>query len=352
MSYDFELFAASAVSLPSTPDTNAGNISIDGPDRVEGEDIPESFVPFVGKKRWLYRIHLEGAIGAEDRPVIDHWLREVILASKGVLIDLQTESYETVSKSGTIATSKSQPADFGSMSFYFEDGESFYEHGFEAMFKTITEIFPAALPTRYGHYEPLQGKVSGGDFAEIVLAFKKDTELFMKSPTPFGHIFLSVPCKKTFEKYHPKHFMRRHHLVGHVEFDLRPAIFSNPANRSSLLQLFKELCVKMNVVYAEILETEAEGSSWFWYGLPDRQQVRAFCIGPTYQSVWPNASHGGEVVGDRLRVFVTDRLGNLPPRPPSELIAPDRSTLDVQGKPVCARIFPFEYKFDYEKYIF
>jgi hypothetical protein len=352
MSYDFELFVASAASLPSPPDTSAGIINMDSPDRVKSEDIPESFLPFVGKKRWLYRIHLEGAFGAEDRAAIDYWLREIVTASKGMLIDMQTCTFETVSKSGSIEIAKSMPISLGSMSFYFEDGEAFYERGFEAMFKAIKEIYPAALPTRYGHYEPLQGRVIAGDFAEIVSAFRMDPHLLIKSPAPFGHISLSVPCNKTFESYPPDHFIRRHHLLGHVEFELRPAIFSSPAKRSALLQLFKKLCAEMRIVYAEILETEAGSGGWLWYGLPDQPQTYAICIGPAYQSVWPDASHGGEVVGDRLRVFVVDRFGNPPPRPPSDLIAPDRSTLDLQGKPVCARIFPFEYEFDYEKYNF
>ncbi len=80
MSYDFELFAATAASLANLPDVSAGIINVDGPNRVEGEDIPESFHPFVGTKRWLCRIHLEGSISAVDRPVINVWLREIIVA--------------------------------------------------------------------------------------------------------------------------------------------------------------------------------------------------------------------------------------------------------------------------------
>ena len=352
MSYDFELFAGSAARLAASPVISTGNISFDGPDRVEYDDIPEAFLPIVGKKRWLYRIHLEGKITEKDRLVIDHWLRDVIVASRGVLIDLQTGTYETVTKSGSVAADHNKPLSIGSMSFHFADGEGFYEHGFEALFQVMTETFPAALPTRYGYYEPLQGKIVQGDFAEIVSAFKNDTQIFMKSPAPFGHIFISVPCKKTFEHYHPKHFIRRHHLFGRVKFELRPAVFSSPTNRSALIRLFKTLCVKLNVVYAEILETEEKGSSWFWYGLPERQSAHAICIGSAYQGVWPDASRGGEVLGDQLRVFIADRFGNAPPRPPLDLISPNQPMVGRQEKPVCAPIFPFDYQFDCERYLF
>lgn len=349
MSYDFELYAASAASLPKPPETSTGNVRCDGPDKMEDDDVPESFLPIVGKKRWIHRIHLEGEISAEERQAVSSWLREAITTSRGVLIDLQTATYETATKSGTVAPGKREQASSGSMSFYFVDGEAFYERGFRNMLATMAEHYPTAIPTRYGYYEPLQGKVSQGDYAEIVAAFQSDTSLFMKSPTPFGHIFVSVPCKKTFERWHPRHFVRRHHLLGRIEFELRPTVFSTVASRDALSQLFKKLSAELKAVYADILESGG-GGSWFWYGLPDRQQVHTSCIGPAYQSVWPEASVGGEVVGDGLRVFSSSRFGDKPPRPPSDLLAPG-GTFDAQGKPAYAAIFPFEYEFDYDRYV-
>ena len=137
--------------------------------------------------------------------------------------------------------------------------------------------------------------------------------------------------------------------MGRIEFELRPAIFSSVTTRDALLQLFKKLSAELSVVYAEILETRG-GGSWFWDGLPDRRQVHAICIGHAYQSVWPEASVSGELVGNGLRVFTTDRFGTKPPRPPSDLLAPDQP-VDPQGKPLHAPIFPFEYEFDYNKYL-
>ncbi len=137
--------------------------------------------------------------------------------------------------------------------------------------------------------------------------------------------------------------------MGRIELELRPTVFSKPANRDALLQLFKKLSAALNVVYADILETGG-GGSWFWYGLPDRQQVYASCIGPDYQRVWPEASVGGELVGDCLRVFTSSQFGDKPPRPPSRLLAPDEN-FDAQGKPTYATVFPFAHEFDYDRYV-
>ena len=285
MSYDFELYLGGRRLLSAPPGLASGNVRFDGPDQLEVDDIPLAYRRLIGKKRWLYRIHLEGEIQQNDHRRIDEWLNTIVCESKGILIDLQSEKYQTASKSGAIQPDEGEIPKMGSMSFYFGDGEGFYEHGFSAMLAKIEDVFPKALPTRYGYYEPLQGKVEKGQYAEIAQAFRNDTDLFMKSPTPFGHIYMSIPCKKTFEKYHPQHFIRRHFLMGRVEFELRRRVFENPTDLSALLRLFKELCVELNVVYAEILQADEPGDAWFWFGLPDRQSVHTICIGPAYQEV-------------------------------------------------------------------
>jgi len=351
MSYDFELYVGSKRPLSSPPSLVSGNIGFDGPDQVVADDVPLSYQRVVGKKRWLYRIHLEGQIDQEDHRQIDGWLRAIIAESKGVLIDLQTEEYETPRKTGTIKPVIEEAAKMGAMSFYFEDGEGFYERGFEAMLSKIKDIIPTALPTRYGYYEPLQGKLENGQYADLVSTFQQDPDLFMKSPTPFGHIYMTVPCKKTFERFHPQHFIRRHFLLGRVEFELRARIFERPADLAALLRLFKELCVDLNVVYAEVLQADELSDAWFWYGLPDRKSAHTICVGPTYQSVWKGAATTGVVIGNHHRIFTTDRFGNAPPQPPIELLAPAQKGMSHDSSPVCAPIFPFDFVFDKNNYI-
>jgi len=351
MSYDFELYVGSKRPLTTPPSLASGNIGFDGPDRVEEDDIPLSYLPVVGKKRWLYRIHLEGQIEKDDQRHLDDWLRTIIAESKGVLIDLQTENYETPRKSGTIKPVIEEAPRMGAMCLYFEDGEDFYARGFEVMLAKINDIIPIAMPKRYGRYEPLQGKVEQGQYAELVSEFQTNPDLFMKSPTPFGHIFMTIPCKKTFERFHPKHFIRRHFLLGRVEFELRARIFDSPADLAAVLRLFRELCVEFNVVYAEILKDDEPGNAWFWYGIPDRKSAHTICVGPTYQGVWKGAATGGELIGKHHRIFTTDRFGNTPPRAPKELLVPAQKGSRHETRPVCAPIFPFDFVFSKNKYI-
>jgi len=284
LSYDFELYTSRKLAL-EPPQTSGGcNIRVDGPDRAEDEDLPVNYLPILGKKRVLFRIHLEGDLTSLDHAAVDNWLREIISDTKGVLIDLQTEQFETPTKSGQLAPHPDQSNDNGWMSFYFENGDTFYESGFEKMLQEIANTMPEAIPARYGYYEPLQGRVEDGDVSDLVASFKNETDVFMKSKTPFGHIFTRIPCKKTFENYHPRHFVRREFLLGRVCFEISPKLFANPEKLERLKFLFERLCVTLDVVYAEIVQTD-NWSGWFWYGLPDNQ-AHTICVESVRSSVY------------------------------------------------------------------
>lgn len=349
MSYDFDLYASRKQVIEQPQKSGGCIVRIDGPDRVEDEDIPANYLAILGKKRVLYRIHLEGDISNSDQMSVDDWLKKIIAETKGVLIDLQTEQFETPTKSGNLEAHRDQPNDNGWMSFYFEDGEKFYESGFEKMLQEIAISMPEAIPARYGYYEPLQARVEDGDMSDLVASFKNETDIFMKAKTPFGHIFVDVPCKKTFERYHPEHFIRRKFLLGKVCFELRPNLFAHPEKLDRLKSLFEGLCMIFDVAYAEIVQTD-DWCSWFWSGLPDNEP-HTVCLGQAYQNVWQDALRFGYKIGEHHHIITTDRLGYKPPHPPKELIAPDQTHVSPTGKPKLAPVFPFDYKFEFDKYI-
>lgn len=349
LSYDFELYTSRKVELEA-PHTSVGcNVLVDGPYGVEGEDIPLNYLALLGKKRVLFKIHLEGYPTSSDHATLDTWLRQTVSETNAVLVDLQTEQFETPTRSGHLAPQTEPSNHTGWMSFYFEDGEGFYESGFEKMLQEIAAIMPEALPARYGYYEPLQDRVENGDVSELVASFKNETDVFMKSRTPFGHIFMNIPCKRTFERYHPRHFIRRNFLLGQICFEVQPKLFANPEKLARLKVLFERLSVTLDVVYAEIVQTDG-WSGWFWYGLPDNQ-AHTICVGDAYQGVWPNVLETGYRTGKHHHIVTTDRFGNMPPRPPNDLVAPDQTDKNPGGRPNYASVFPFEYEFSYDKYI-
>lgn len=349
MSYDFELFTSRKHVLGLLR-TNAGsNIRIDGPYRVEEEDLSDNYLPVLGKRRLLYRIHLEGELTLSDQAAVEIWLDAILAETNGVLIDLQTERFEMSNKSGQFQLEARQRNENGMMTFYFEDGEKFYQSGFEQLLQVISVLMPEAIPSRFGYYEPLQDRVNDNDLSQLISSFKHEPNIFMKSKAPFSNIYMSVPCKKWFEHHHPQHFIRRLFILGKLSFELRPKLFASPADFERLKALFEKICLLLNVVYAEIVETDSIGS-WFWYGLPDKQ-AHTICLGAAYQSAWPSFLKTGYKLGDHHHIVTTDRFGNRPPCPPKNLIAPDQKDKNPGGKPDYAPVFPFDYEFDYNKYV-
>lgn len=350
MSYDFELYARRAQSLPSLATQDGSNVVLDGPYTLEPEDIPEDIQRIVGAKRQLYRIHLEGKLTPKDQTAVEGWLGGLVLATQGVLIDLQTNHFETPTKSGHVVQVPDRLREQWWMTFSFENGEGFYEVGFETMLRRITTVMPEALPQRWGYYEPLQHKVENGDVSALIAGFKNETDVLQKAQTPFGHISMWIPCKKTSDRFRPTHFLKRRFALGNVAFEVKPKVFSSPAVMAKLLALFEDLCVELDVVYGAILKEGAIDAEWLWWrGVPQVRQ-HTVCIGAAYRAVWPEFVDVGKPIGRHHCVVTTDRFGNSPPPPPSRLMSPDIGH-NPGGAPHYAAIFPFDFKYDYKTYV-
>ena len=207
------------------------------------------------------------------------------------------------------------------MSFFFEDVEGFHRSGLAQVLQIIAKVLPQAMPTRFGQYEPLQGRVENGDTGPLLAAFAEDPDQFLKAKTPFAHIFLSLSCKAVLAKWHPKHFIRKELLVGTLRFELRPKAFDDPR----LLPLFSEISTATRVFYSEIRDRECPVRAWFWHGLPNGP-VRAFCLGRKYADLWPEAvARGQPLKGDTILV-APNRLQPALPEPPKDLCDPGKRT--------------------------
>ena len=88
MSYDLDLYTARPPDLQA-PDPGPGaNFAIEPPAKAEDEDIPDSYLPLLGKRRrWLTRLHIEGAPSDLALATFDAWLATAIADTEGVLID-------------------------------------------------------------------------------------------------------------------------------------------------------------------------------------------------------------------------------------------------------------------------
>ncbi len=351
MSTEFEIYAPRPIEL-LPPDTGAlSQVVVDGPYTLDDDDIDLSVLPHVGKRRVFYRIHMEGRFEPLELAMVEAWFTEILESTRAVLIDQQNETYQTKTKSGKIVPVESKRTEYGRLRFFFEDGEAFYDSGFEWLLNFLADELPEALPYKFGHWEPLEGRIEGRDFAQAVEWFQKDTDLFMQAKTPFALIsLLGIACKKKFEGYHPKHWQRRWFYLSSLDFDLRPVLFSKPKVMERVRRVFQAISLELDVVYSDLSQHEDRTKHYTWAGLP-RLTPDMMCVGKVYGEVWPELEGLGEMIGPHHRFVGTDRFGNAPPTPPERLMQPAEPELNDRGPLILADVFPFDYTYDENKYI-
>ncbi|AZQ67365.1 hypothetical protein EF888_09630 [Silicimonas algicola] len=371
MSYDLDLYTAKAAPLVPPEADEQGAFNIDPPALCEDDDIPPDVLPILGKRRrWLHRLYIEGRPGAEAMARFEKWLTGILAETNGILIDMQTERFQGVRTSGPLPTEAAgtslppasgivsrfldrllgrfaspQPAtssplqpELGKMSFFFEDLEAFHAEGLARVLDVIARVLPEAMPTRFGSWEPLQGRVQDGDVGPLLAEFAHDPDLSLKAKAPFAHIFMYVACEALLAKWHPSYFLRAEFLVGRLTFELRPKALDDPR----LLELMRDIALAVNAFYAEIRDHDCPVKAWFWYGLP-KSPVRAFVLGPPYTQLWPEAASQGVEMAPGMVLVAPTRLSSDVPTPPDDLADPG-----VAGKPGVidphryAKVFPFD----------
>jgi hypothetical protein len=369
MSYDLSLYAAKSMEI-GVPDLSPdGWLEVSGPTEFESDDLPESERAVVGKRRWLWQISLSNQTSEQDWARIEVWLSKVLAATKGVVIDLQTGTYQTATRKGQLQRDSKPPRDPSWLCFWFKDGEGFHDHGLPKLLETLAEVLPEAVPCRFealarGDYEAPKGKVQGRDFGPLLSAFAEYPDLYLVAPPPFGDFLMSVPCAKTFAHFREKHPIRTNFLLANLKVQIRAASFQSASRIDKVMALFERLCPQLDVVYAEFTAPQyTPWGTWFWDGLPDRSP-RAFCIGPEYRGVWPEAEEFGQALGTHHRLFIAARDGSGLPKIPPELLSPKSVPLaagnmativaqnrNLQGPPTLAKVFPFDFTYSPDSYI-
>ncbi len=342
MSYDLTIYLAKAAE-PDPPVFGPGALcNVEGPLRIEPEDIPDQHMPAVGKRRFIWQINLEGSPSASDSASFAKWMSTILAAHNAVMIDEQLEIYRTRRIEGPLAnTPEPEKDEFGSMSFFFEDADAFHPDGLQPFLDALKTHLPQAMPTRYGAYEPMQGRVEDGDLSDLITEWRKEPGLLMRAKTPFGGIFVSLPCRAELATWHPDHWLRSANLVGRIEFDIRPKLFSDARLREAATDFMVRAAALTGAFYAELRREECPVRAWAWRGLPPGP-VDARVIGPPYVDLWPECATAGEPLRDG-RVLLRRRFGGPPvPDPPQCLTMPLKTaTLDRRASSEFAEVFPF-----------
>lgn len=233
-----------------------------------------------------------------------------------------------------------------------------------ALLALFENVFPYALPLRYGDFEPFQGKISGHDFQPFASFWNEQLNLpfgasfnWTASPPCFGgHFGVANPrplCPPV-----PSHYQKRD--VLHIRIDATPLVDDFNAWNETIETLFLSVAHELNSFFAaaclkrsctargqNLFGSEIdhgfaiEGPGRWWAGLPRDYPSWMTWFGPHYSGLLKEHLRDTSFVkkSDSDGIFI--RMSDYPmPRPdlksiypklPRELLTPASIIPDLSG---------------------
>jgi hypothetical protein len=228
-------------------DQDGGAAELDGPNRLEAEDVPDRASGAIRGSGWLVEISAKGPTSAT-------WAMELAIrlarAADGVVFDPQEDAVTWPNGwRSADPTSGVELVDLVELSWYVHR-PSDIAGLIGRMLQVVGEHAPEALPKRYGTYEPFQeryeGPGRGEDFARVAVeaAATYTSMVFFSANRPAYSGSLSI---SSLRKYPPGHGRATVQLS--VSFDGR-AFARDVAFADRIVSLFLAMASEVKSIYA------------------------------------------------------------------------------------------------------
>jgi hypothetical protein len=230
-------------------DASGTHVELDGPSRIEAEDVPDAALGAIGRSGWLIQLSVKPAAGADGWPteLAVHLAR----AADGVVHDPQLDrvTWPPGFEPRDAATGEERFSEI-SLAWYTAWPSQDAELP-RRLLDLLASRLPDALPKRYGGYEPLPHRHEGNDREEQFIGHWLEeasgwTPSLSWTTTPpclGGSAWMSTTQPVTFPR--PGQPMVR----VSVEFDSR-ASARDPALTERLVAAFRTIAVGLRCVYA------------------------------------------------------------------------------------------------------
>lgn len=330
-------------------------IDVDGPIRVESDDLPDDLAGVVTRPAWLVEIHLPGGY---DEPA-DRWALNLAIhfarAGDGAVFDPQADAIAW--PGGVTPRPRGAPEErIRTVGLVWYIPASLLPPDAAARWLSfVAERFPAATPTRFGSFEPFQGRLDRDGPEAFVQAWQAEAAV------DFGRMFFwsaKAPGLGGSVSFADRRPDRRPHRLGRVvrlsmEVDARP-LYRDPQTCAAVVDLFVEVAGGLGATYAAgcvlrdaILRRGRIGydvrsesvpmprSKW-WVGLPALPTWLAW-FGDPYRALVESRLDGPTVVSRPSGLLVrcgpepmdVDELDGVFPVLPAELLVTRRSGATV-----------------------
>lgn len=227
----------------------AVSFTVDGPDRVESEDVPPEVEARVLGTAFLYTISVPGSSSAEA-PHAVRFARRLARALDGALVDPQTGVVWSRSRARAVpAPERETRVALVGLDWYCLR-DDLRGSAAELFIATTTKLLPEARPRRFGEYEPLQGVLAECGEAGFVEAWQDATSML--------YLAGSRPCTGGFLDAGPSDMFPGKFWRASLSFFADP--LHDPRWRAAVRRLFVELADGFPAVFASAQVTR--GHIW------------------------------------------------------------------------------------------
>ena len=280
------------------------SFSCDGPFQVEYEDIPEVVASVLLAPRWSVQLSLPESSDKKDHRIALDFAKHVAEECQGTVYDPQTDviSWPKVKRKRFVTDSNEERIRLIEMKWYFPYDDKSGDI-VQRFIEILKKICPEALPTRFGFFEPYQGKCEHGNYDSFCAMWEKvsdaqsiedDFDWVATKPCWGGCVFF--PYVKPTGK--PESANDRVSLC--MSFDGR-ALNQDERWREVIISLFTTISDKLGAFYAvgyvlrnaivkrklwfdsKSEESQLPRTQW-WIGLPDTPMWLSW-YGKSYQEL-------------------------------------------------------------------
>jgi len=248
---------------------NAASFIIDGPFQVELEDLEEEVYLVVRDPRWLLQITIPAGTTDNDRKMAHELARYLADVCQGAVDDLQVGgvTWPIQQRKPASTPVEEQRIRLVGLEWFLPAIAASHETA-KALLDVIRHVCPAARPTRFGAFEPLQRRLEPGIDQPFIAMWKDACHIpwgdsfFWKAASPCygGSVFF--PDQR--DQYQPKRVSRAVRLS--MDFDGRK-LYEDAQGCEAIVSLFIDIAQTLNAFYAlgyvQRGVVARRGSIWF-----------------------------------------------------------------------------------------
>ena len=301
--------AGNVLVTRAAPYTDA--FTVDGPHRIETEDLSEAVAAAAVAPRWLVQINIPIGASKQVRAAADRMARQLARSCQGVVFDPQLDAVTWPRGAPRTPRSKAQRITRTMRVDICLSPSRFTPELPRTMLATARRHFRHALPRRYGTFEPLQHRLDVGEeqFVGAWLAERKPFGgwLSWKGERPVEWGGVDFPDIR--EEARPAGAAAAGSLWFHLDGD---TLLGEDARwREALVDLVLHLCSETGAFYGRALleppqPEDLPASRVYEFLIPGSIVERAFWFGLPREASW--LTWFGEGYAGRVRGHLPARL--------------------------------------------